>query len=51
LESYVAGVSGTLVDREGLDRLRSGCRAAASIYTMQAMIENFGRGVLTCLET
>ena len=51
LESYVTDVSGMLVDREGLERLKSGCRAAASIYTMQAMIENFGRGVITCLET
>ena len=51
LQSYVAGVADTLVDREGLKRLKNGCRAAASVYTMQAMIENFGRGVLTCLET
>jgi L-malate glycosyltransferase len=51
LQSYVAGVTDTLIDRERLTRLKNGCRAAASIYTMQGMIENFGRGVLTCLET
>ena len=51
LESYVDGVIGTLIDRQVLERLKSGCRAAASIYTIQAMIENFGRGVLSCLET
>jgi glycosyltransferase involved in cell wall biosynthesis len=51
LESYVAGVTGTLVDQQAVERLKSGCRAAASIYTMQVMIENFGGGVLSCLET
>jgi glycosyltransferase involved in cell wall biosynthesis len=51
LESYVAGVSGTLVDREGLERLKSGCRAAASIYTMERMVENFGGGIIACLDT
>ena len=51
LESYVAGVTSALVDQTVLERLKSGCRAAASIYTMQVMIKNFGCGVLTCLET
>ena len=49
LESYVAGVSGMLVDREGLDKLKHGCRAAASVYTVKAMIDNFGAGVVACL--
>jgi glycosyltransferase involved in cell wall biosynthesis len=49
LESYVAGVSGTLLDREELDRLKSGCRTAASIYTVKTMIENFGTGIVACL--
>lgn len=49
LESYVASVSGMLVDREGLDRLKRGCRAAASVYTVKTMIENFGTGIVACL--
>jgi L-malate glycosyltransferase len=50
LESYVAGVTRTLVDQKALARLKSGCRAAASVYTMEAMIENFGCGIVSCLE-
>jgi glycosyltransferase involved in cell wall biosynthesis len=50
LDSYVDGAIGILSESETLARLKRGCRQAASIYTIQAMIENFGHGVLCCLD-
>ena len=50
VESYVAGVSEVLANAEVLARLKHGCREAASIYTMQAMVANFGDGIIACLE-
>jgi glycosyltransferase involved in cell wall biosynthesis len=48
--SYVASVSNLLADGARLARLKKGCREAASVYTMQTMVENFGNGVTACLE-
>ena len=49
VESYVAGVSDLLADGRGLARLKKGCREAASLYTIQAMVENFSDGIIACL--
>ena len=51
LEDYVAVVVDILSDNEQLDRLREGCRASASKYTLDAMVENFATGILACLAT
>jgi glycosyltransferase involved in cell wall biosynthesis len=50
VESYVTGVSEILLNGGGLARLKIGCREAASVYTLKAMVENFGNGVAACLE-
>jgi L-malate glycosyltransferase len=49
LDDYVAGIHKLLSDSDGLTRLKSGCRAAASVYTMKTMVENFGKGIVACL--
>jgi len=51
IDDYVAGICELLADPDRLARVKSGCRKAASIYTMQTMVENFGGGIVSCLET
>jgi glycosyltransferase involved in cell wall biosynthesis len=51
IDDYVAAVSGLLADPDRLARVKNGCRKAASIYTMQTMVENFGGGIVGSLET
>ncbi len=51
IDDYVAGICGLLADPDRLARVKSDCRKAASIYTMQTMVENFGGGIVDCLET
>jgi hypothetical protein len=46
---YVAGICKLLSDPDCLARLKAGCRKSASIYTIQAMVENFGGGICACL--
>jgi len=50
MESYVAGVCDVLSDTALLAKLRVGCRKARAIYTLGAMVEHFGTGVIACLE-
>jgi glycosyltransferase involved in cell wall biosynthesis len=51
LESYVAGVKDLIADPARLARLKEGCREAASVYTIQAMVENFADGIAACLRS
>jgi glycosyltransferase involved in cell wall biosynthesis len=48
---YAEAVSSLLNDPVHLQRLRQGCREAADIYTVEAMVERFARGVLQALES
>jgi glycosyltransferase involved in cell wall biosynthesis len=49
VKGYVAGICKLLSDPDCLARLKAGCRKSASIYTIQAMVENFGGGICACL--
>ena len=51
MESYVAGLCHVLSDRAFLAKLKAGCREARATYTMGAMVESFGKGVIACLGT
>lgn len=47
--TYGSVVASILTDEVQLDVLRRGCRAAASTYTLEAMVERFAQGVLGAL--
>lgn len=49
VEDYVRAVVEYLSDPAALARLREGCRAAAAMYTLEAMTRNFAAGVQACL--
>jgi glycosyltransferase involved in cell wall biosynthesis len=51
LEDYATGICNVLTDPMRLRRLKDGCREAASVYTVQAMVKNFSDGIAACLET
>lgn len=51
LESYVTGVADTLTNKKVLEKMKKGCREAANIYTVRTMVENFGSGVIACLQS
>ena len=50
IESYVADVCNVLSDAELLGKLKAGCRTASCVYGMGSMVENFGKGIIACLE-
>jgi L-malate glycosyltransferase len=51
IDDYVASICGLLNDSDRLARVKRECRNAASVYTMQTMVENFGKGIVGCLGT
>ena len=48
-DSYASVVASLLTDELQLGVLRTGCRAAASTYTLESMVERFAQGVLLAL--
>lgn len=48
-DGYAVAVSRLLRDEVEWERLRAGCRAAAQVYTMEAMVDRFAAGVLLAL--
>lgn len=48
-EGYAAAVADLLSDEVQLERLRAGCRSAAKVYTLEAMVDRFADGVLEAL--
>lgn len=48
-EAYAAAVADLLSDGVRLERLRAGCRSAATVYTLEAMVDRFADGVLAAL--
>jgi glycosyltransferase involved in cell wall biosynthesis len=50
VQDYAAEICWLLSDPERLARLKSGCRQAAGVYTMQTMVENFAHGISACLK-
>jgi L-malate glycosyltransferase len=50
IDDYVAAICQLLGDPDRLAKVKIGCRKAASIYTIETMVENFGGGVISCLE-
>lgn len=50
LPAYVDAAVQLLSDDAAHARLRAGCAASASEYTVERMAQNFGRGVAACLE-
>ncbi|HEY3529238.1 MAG TPA: glycosyltransferase family 4 protein [Nocardioides sp.] len=48
-EQYAAEVAALLGDAERLERLRAGCRKAASRYTVEAMVDHVADGLLEAL--
>jgi hypothetical protein len=48
-EEYAAAVTDLLSDDARLQRLRAGCRAAANVYTLEAMVDRFAGGVVEAL--
>ena len=49
IDAYAAAVVSILGDDALLEHLRSGCQIAAERYTVEAMVERFGAGVIECL--
>lgn len=46
---YASAIASILTDDLTLEVLRTGCRSAASTYTLEAMVERFAEGVLLAL--
>jgi glycosyltransferase involved in cell wall biosynthesis len=49
IADYARTVELTLLDRRGLSRLKAACAASAPRYSLDAMVENFTRGVVAAL--
>ncbi|MDH3679844.1 MAG: glycosyltransferase family 4 protein [Acidimicrobiia bacterium] len=47
---FAAAVTGLLADDDELARLQEGCRKAAEIFTLDAMVERFAAGIVAALE-
>ncbi len=47
---YATAVANLLSDQAYLQQLRGGCRAAAAVYTLDAMVGRFAQGVLAALD-
>lgn len=50
LEDFSSTVVDVLQDKKLLLKLKMGCKESASVYTMKRMVDNFGKGILTCLQ-
>jgi glycosyltransferase involved in cell wall biosynthesis len=48
-EGYAVAVAGLLSDEGWREHLQAGCRAAAQVYTLEAMVGRFAEGVLLAL--
>ena len=48
-EAYAAAVADLFSDGAKLERLRAGCRSAANVYTLEAMVSRFSDGVIDAL--
>lgn len=48
-EGYAVAVAGLLSDEGWREHLQAGCRAAAQVYTLEAMVDRFAEGVLLAL--
>jgi glycosyltransferase involved in cell wall biosynthesis len=48
-EGYAGAVADLLADGVRLERLRAGCRSAAKVYTLEAMVDRFADGVVEAL--
>lgn len=48
-QAYAAAVADLFSDDARLERLRAGCRSAATVYTLEAMVDRFADGVLAAL--
>lgn len=46
---YAAAVADLMLDEGRMERLRRGCDEASAIWTMEAMVDNFARGILSAL--
>jgi glycosyltransferase involved in cell wall biosynthesis len=51
IDHYVAGICALLNDSSRLAGVKRECRNAASVYTMEKMVENFGTGIVGCLQS
>jgi glycosyltransferase involved in cell wall biosynthesis len=49
IEDYAHGIIAALTDKRVSDRLRQGCREAASAITLENMVEHFAAGVMRTL--
>jgi glycosyltransferase involved in cell wall biosynthesis len=50
-QQYGEAVAAALMDEALMSKLRDGCRIAAEIYTLHAMVDRFAAGVTHALET
>ncbi len=48
-DEYAEAVASLMTDEARLRQLRAGCRAAADVYTLEAMVQRFADGVLGAL--
>ena len=48
-DAYAAAVADLFSDGAKLERLRAGCRSAAKVYTLEAMVRRFTDGVIEAL--
>ena len=49
LDEYAELVSRTLLDREGIARMKAACREAAADYSLEAMVARFAEGIAAAL--
>ncbi len=49
LESFTEAVKDVLSEPDKMNRLKAGCRVSADYYTMENMVDNFTKGIKTCL--
>lgn len=49
VDDYVDAVSACLLDERLATKLQEGCARSASRYTIDNMVDNFSRGILSCL--
>jgi glycosyltransferase involved in cell wall biosynthesis len=50
MESYIEAVANLIREPARLQELRRGCRESCKCYTIEAMVENFVKGILQCLQ-
>lgn len=50
-EAYAEGIIELLTNSSKLNKLKQGCKEASDKYTNEAMVDNFTKGVIACLQS